>query len=827
MNGATPKSALAERVVIFVCFFVSGSTSLVLETAWSKQLSYILGVDLFGTATTVVAYMAGLGLGAHLAERFARLWVPRPLACYAFLQLAIGLIGMASIPMLVGTTPLFSLLYQLNQSQAPFLLLRFLVTLVLLLPATTLMGMTLPVVVRAGGLLGNGGVRVAAVLYGVNTLGAVLGTTLAGLVLIPAFGLAKTCLVAGALDLTIACAIGLVHLRSNLVLRSSVSPDEQAASHSITLADLRRAFPIYCAVAFSGAAGLGLELSWFRLLVQVQGPTVTALAVTLAVFLTGIGLGSTLMGWMMRWFRSGTSALGASLAWTTVGAIVPAFFVDRIPAWYLALWRDWGGAGTDVDLLLVQLTTAACIVLPATLGLGASFPAGIWAYQQATHDNESALANSVESPFAAARLFYVNTIGSVVGALVWAFGVLPGAGAVAGIKAAAILAAVGIGVTQGAAITRLRVTWYNYLLPAGLIICVSLVPRPDPLTLNSGPFSSVRSPKAEATVDIRPLRKDAKLLFAKEGYNTSIAVIKNRHGRNAIDIAYSGKWEASTHPSSIRHLVLLGQLPMMLAKAAPERVLVIGLGAGITSGSVLRYGSVQRLDIVELEPAIVEGSAFFNSFSGDPTHDPRTRLILQDGRTHVMFGRQNYDVITSDPVHPWVKGASNLYTQEFYRSARERLGEDGVFCQWIPSSMSSASFETIAKTMRSVFGDVKVMFSEGEGIALASDRPIEISRERLEQVLKDDKVREQLATYRLAELDKLVDFLERRLRVVPPPETLNVPVNTDDNVLLEHKLPWEMFHGDRALETTFPLAVPRSTKSTSKNRSQEGTKPSP
>jgi spermidine synthase len=802
--------ALAKRLVIFSCFFVSGATSLALETAWSKQLSYILGVDLFGTATTVVAYMTGLGLGAYLAERFAQLWLPRPLVCYALLQVGIGLIGMASIPMLVGTTPLFSLLYHLNQSQAPFLLLRFLVTLGLLLPATTLMGMTLPMVVSAGGRLGTAGVRVAALLYGLNTLGAVVGTTLAGLVLIPRLGLSRTCLVAGGIDLAIACIIGLIFVRST-TSHLSVSVDVQRTSRA-SAGGWRRAFPVYCAVALSGAAGLGLELSWFRLLVQVQGPTVTALAVTLAVFLTGIGLGSASMGWLMRWFRSGESALAASLAWTAVGAIAPMFFVDRIPAWYLELWRAWGRAGRDIDLLLVQLTTAACIILPATLGLGASFPAGIWAYQKSAHTDDSAAASSGESPFAAARLFYVNTIGSVVGALVWAFGVLPGAGAVAGIKAAAAMAAAGIGVTLGMRFIQLRVTWRSYLLLATLVACIISVPRPNPLILNSGPFSSVRSREAESKVDIKPLRKEATLLFAKEGYNTSVAVIKNRHGRDSIDIAYSGKWEASTHPSSIRHLVLLGQLPMMLAKTAPERVLVIGLGAGITSGSVLRHSSVRRLDIVELEPAIIEGSAFFNSFSGDPTHDARTQLMLQDGRTHVVFGRQAYDVITSDPVHPWVKGASNLYTQEFYRGAHERLGEAGVFCQWIPSSMTTDSFKTIAKTMRSVFADVKVMFSEGEGIAVASDRPIVIERERLAQVLNDDEVRADLEKYHLSDLDELVEFLQRHLRVVPPPEELHVPVNTDDNVLLEHALPWEMFHGARAVEAAFPLAIPRRPK---------------
>lgn len=803
--------SLLPRSLLFFCFFLSGFTSLVLETAWSKQLSYLLGVDLFGAATTVASYMSGLGLGAFLAFKYAHRFLARPLQIYALLQVLIGIAGLLSIPLLRATTPLFSALYQLNQNQVLFIALRFLVTFSLLLPATTLMGMTLPVVIGAQRSSALAGPRVAGLLYGINTLGAVAGAVCAGFFFIPMWGLLKTCVIGGLFDLVIAALTCLLFL-SKKSQRSTTPPATPLAQVKTP----RTRYWVLVALGLSGVSALGLELSWFRLLAHVTGPSVSAFAITLAMFLCGIGLGSLILSAMMRWLASGRTALIVSLIWTAVGAIVPAYYINDIPGWYLEIWKVWGVAGRDFDLIRTQSAIAAIVILPAALGLGAAFPAALWAIEQ--HDRQDKNASNTLDPHATStaassgQLFFSNTVGALFGTLLWAFVVLPHLGAAGGIKLAATCSLLALLVVLIASQPK-RSTFTVLTYGLGLFVAgaVFLAPAANPRKQNSGLFNAVRGPLAKGKVDVRPLRDEAELLFHKEGYNASIAVIKNRHGRNAIDISYSGKWVASTHPSSLKHLILLGHLPMLLASPAPRSALVIGLGSGITSGSVVRYSSLQRVDIVEIEPAVIQGAAFFNKFSDAPLTDPRVRLLLQDGRTHVFFSKNKYDVITSDPIHPWVKGASNLYTREFYAKVLSSLNPDGVYCQWIPSSMSRDSFASILKTMRSVFGDVKLLFSGGEAIALASHSPLAFKTERLEEALADDRVHKELQRYRLGKMEELTTFLARSLRIVPEANALRGTINTDDNVSLEHALPWDTFHGDRADGRDFPLATSAKT----------------
>lgn len=791
------------KALLSLCFFLSGFSSLVLETVWSKQLSYLLGVDLFGAATAVVAYMLGLGLGAFVAARPAMLRWRDPLELYAGLQLTIGVLGLISIPTLRGTEPLFSWVYQLNNHPVLFVGVRFVVTLAILLPATTLMGMTLPVVVASLNKATSSAHRLTGTLYGINTVGAVVGTLTAGFYLIPRAGLLRTSITAGALDVLLAMVV-LGYCR----LRAKAQPVAIEGDQGALAPRALRLDPAICvAVCLSGVCALGLELSWFRLVVQVMGPSVNAFSITLAVFLMGIGLGSALLALLPSRRISGRHALVAALIWAVIGATIPAYFINEIPTAYLRLWGRWGAVGRDWDLIRTQAAIAALIILPATLGLGAAFPAGIWALERPQGDSMPGQTSSAAR--ATGLLYFCNTLGSVVGTALWAFWFLPHLGARGG-----ILMAAGAGILAIAVLLlpHLRVhrrsTWWPLLAVPLLIVLVLRVPAVDTRMQNAGFFNAVRAQRAKGKVDTKPLRKEASVLFSKEGYGASVAVIKNRYGRDSIDIAYSGKWEASTHPGSIKHLVLLGQLPMFAVPKPPRRAVVIGLGAGITTGHVLSHSSLERVDIVEIEPAVVEASRFFDSYSGRPLDDPRHRIIVQDGRTHVVFSRETYEVITSDPIHPWVKGASNLYTYEYYKSALSRLAPGGVYCQWIPSSMSRASFVSILKTMRAAFFDVKLLFSGGEAIALGAATPVTFSTERLTQALADPSVRASLGRYRLGSVKELELFLSRNLRAVPPPPKLHGKLNTDDNVWLEYALPWDMFHGDRAYARDFPLAAP-------------------
>lgn len=340
-----PAAPLWTGIAIVSCFFLSGLTSLMLETAWSKSLSYLLGADLYGAATTIIAYMAGLGFGALVAARWGRK-LPPTLKTYALLQLAIGALGMVSVPALMSTSGLFNVLYGLTSHHVLFLALRFFVTFVALLPATTLMGMTLPTIVGAHGVGRVSSPAAVGLLYGLNTLGAVVGTVLAGFYFVPRVGLTKTCLIAGGIDVLLAGIAYVLYRRAGVEVR-----EEKGAEGSTRY---RIDAGIAVAVGLSGVMALGLELSWFRLLGQVIGPTVQAFALTLAVFLTGVGLGSVLGSRALRWFPSGEAALLFFLLTGALFALGPAYILDDIPGLYQRLWGKSAPDHPELSLALVQ-----------------------------------------------------------------------------------------------------------------------------------------------------------------------------------------------------------------------------------------------------------------------------------------------------------------------------------------------------------------------------------------------------------------------------------------------------------------------------------------
>ena len=224
-------------------------------------------------------------------------------------------------------------------------------------------------------------------------------------------------------------------------------------------------------------------------------------------------------------------------------------------------------------------------------------------------------------------------------------------------------------------------------------------------------------------------------------------------------------------------------------------LVVIGLGTGITSGSLLQHRSLESLDLVEIEPAVLEASDFFREYNHSPLQDPRTRVIVQDGRTYVGFGSRTYDLITSDPIHPWVKGAANLYTVEYYQHARRRLNDGGIFCQWIPSTMSVRAFRSILRTIHEAFPHVKFLFADREVVALPSLEPIEVRPDEIRERVKEPEVQKSLGGMYLSSPEKVLELLEKDLHPISATNHQLGDLNTDDNVLLEHLLPWDTFHG--------------------------------
>ena len=337
-SHVSPKLAPRTAIPWFLLlpFFLSGATSLTLEVAWSKVLSYLLGVDLYGSATVVTAYMAGIGLGAYLSARLPHAWRRSPLT-YAALQGIIGLFGMMSVPLFHATEPFFVLLYGRSfSSPHQFLMLRFLVVCGLMLVPATLMGMTLPILAWGGQDRSPAGfARWTGLLYGVNTVGAVAGTLAAGFGLIPWVGLTATCRWAGLADLAIG---GMVVWYGRHLLWEGKRQEAQRAPAAPSFEGLRApAWPplvVGLSYLLTGLAALIFEMSWFRLLAQIVGPSVDAFAVMLAVYLLGIGVGSLLAAGFVRRIEDARAALGAGMLCVALIALGTRLYLNELPLLY-------------------------------------------------------------------------------------------------------------------------------------------------------------------------------------------------------------------------------------------------------------------------------------------------------------------------------------------------------------------------------------------------------------------------------------------------------------------------------------------------------------
>jgi spermidine synthase len=792
-----PSRRAAIPWFLLLPFFFSGATSLVLEVAWSKVLSYLLGVDLYASATVVTAYMAGIGLGAYLSVRLPHPWRHSPLT-YALLQAIIGLFGMMSVPLFRATQPLLAVLYGLSFANAAlFLLLRFLVVFSLMLLPATLMGMTLPILAGVGqDRSGAGFARWAGLLYGVNTVGAVAGTLAAGFGLIPWLGLNATCRWAGLADLAIG---GVVLVYGRRLLREATRRKAHTApAPSVSEAAQNPAWPplaVGLPFLLSGMAALILEMDWFRLLSQMIGPSVHAFAVMLAVYLLGIGLGSLLAAGVVRRIADARAALGLGMVYVALAALGTRLYLNALPLMYGRLFLRLSAETFTIWHLLAQSAVAALAIAPVTLGLGFLFPLAI----RACSAEVGPAAEMDGAPVGG--LLFLNTMGGVVGCLLAGFEFLPRLG-VSGtlvVTAGMLLcpAAMLLLTARHWGALRRRGVALAGLAAAGLLMF--LAPPTDQAVMTAGVYAEMLNRDAfrQRLAQGGGQVFGGDLIFVQEGINNVVAVVANRYGDGNLTLHLSGHWEATTEFLGRIHLHMLGYLPVLFARQA-ESAAVIGLGTGITTGSLLRYPTLRRVDVAEIEPAVVAATPLYNFINHRPLADPRTRLFLIDGRSLLTYGDQTYDVISVDPIHPFVAGSGNLYSEDFYRIVRSRLNPGGIFCQWMPLGVvSPEAFDTMLATLRSVFPHLALFTFFHEGVVLASAEPLRIPWSELAARFSAPPMRTAFAKLDIHTPFNLVAFLAGAGRQIDAYLAGYDHRNTDDNVWLEHRIAVDAF--DRRL----------------------------
>ncbi len=651
--------------LLLLLFFASGCAALIYEIVWFQLLPLAIGSTATSMGVLLGTYMGGLCLGSFTLPRFVSVQ-HHPLRVYAWLEIGIGLCALGFLALI----PLVDRLYPTaSVGGLGGILLRGSIAAVCLLPPTFLMGGTLPAVARWLEVSPRG-VSWLGLFYGANTAGAVFGCLVAGFFLLRITDTATATFAAAAVNgfLAVIAAVlaAFAPHRVPAGEKKQQSPVRVPGTRSVDIA-----------IALSGLSALGAEVVWTRQLSLLLGGTVYAFSIILAVFLLGIGIGSAAGSVLARRTPRPRLALGlcqlflaAAIAWTA------AMVSKSLPYWPV------NTSLSKSPWLTFQLDLARCLwaILPGTLLWGASFPLAL-----------AAAAGGRDPGRLVGRIYASNTIGAILGAVGFSLLIIPGLGTqqsqrlLIGIAAAAAL------VTLGPLIRPFR-TDASILRVSGRsrTFAIAAISFAALLGLVFALIRSVPQSPWELVAYGRrvPSRAgEASLLYFGEGMNASVAVTETSSQKRVFHV--SGRAEASSDPADMRMQRMLGHLPALL-HPKPRTVLVVGCGAGVTAGSFVLHPGVQKIVICEIEPLIPRVVAgFFNGENYDVLDDPRTEVVIDDARHYILRTKERFDLITSDPIHPWIKGSATLYTKEYFEICKQHLNPGGVIAQWVPLYESS------------------------------------------------------------------------------------------------------------------------------------------
>lgn len=779
--------------MIAVCFMMSGAAALIYEVLWTRMLGLVFGATTVAISVVLTAFMGGLALGGAIGARSVDR-LRNPLRAYALIEIAIGLCALALPSMFRVAAAVDATLWQtFHPGDSLFTLLRFLIVGAVLLLPTVLMGATLPIIVTAVRQIGDARAVTISRLYGLNLLGAILGTVIAAFVLLPALGVRATIWSAASINLLVGVAALLLARRMKLMDQAPTGSSDR--EHSLQTVNVEAAdgsvFWFACAFC-SGFVTIGMQVIWSRALSMIIGSSTYAFALVLALFLVGLALGAWLVSFIAPAHARRLRRVVFVVQLLTVAALfmslrltnsVPELLIFmgfrmRVESWY--------------DLLGLQSIAATILILvPATL-MGMVMPAVLTWAGKPSLEKSSAGKN-------VGQVYALNTVGAITGAIVTTFMLIPKTSSrfATFFMAAICLSVAGVAYQQRREASDASIVRGLSIGTAAVAVIVLLFiwPRLNLNELSVGAYDSfirvlakARGGAPENVNENEP--GDHALLMYEEGRTATVSV---RRDWGITSVAINGRTNASD-ADDMPTQVMLGQLGVLTA-ARLDNALIIGFATGVTAGSVLQ-SPIETLDGIEIEPAAIASSRFFDHVNNRPLVDRRLRMIVDDARTYLRVNPTKYDLIISEPSHPWVPGVANLFTHEFFEIGRERLRDDGVFVQWLQIyQLSTENLQSVLATFQQVFPHVAVFRIGGSAkgkdlILIGSRQPIAL--DRIAERMQDAKVAADLKRVGLAKsTDVMAWFVGDESRFSPA--VSKAVINTDDNMHVETVAPREAF----------------------------------
>jgi len=705
-----PTRASRFLPLLMALFAASGCSALIYEIVWYQLLQLAIGSTAISLGFLLAAYMGGLCAGSLALPRLGLQF--HPLRIYAALELGIA----AFAALALAGIPLVDRVYIAGDEHGmPGFLLRALIAAICLLPPTVLMGASLPALARWV----ESTPRAASwwgALYGANTAGAVLGCLLAGFYLLRLYNTAVATWFAVGVNLAVAAASYAISKRTPAPIWIGAAPVTPRRPGLWA-----RHWPVYVAIAISGAGALGAEVVWTRLMAMLLGSTVYVFSIILAVFLIGLAIGSGVGSALVRSVRPQLALgwcqvlLAGGIAWTA------CMIADSLPYWPidpLMAASPW---------FIFQLDMARCLwaILPPTLLWGASFPLACAAVAEAGEDS----GRVVGSVYAA------NTFGAILGALLVSLFLVPAIGTQQTERVLLVASAAGAVFVLAPCIRRSCSLSLAAAVAASMALALWLASAVDPLPGKVVAYGRRTAVKLQSST----------LLYMVEGINSSVAITRWSDGNLEVDV--NGHVEATTEPYDMKLQRMVGHLPALL-HTNPRSVLGIGFGAGVSAGTFTRYPCIEKITVCEIEPVIPPTSTrYFARQNYDVLHNPRTHIIFDDARHYVLTTPEKFDIIASDPLDVFVKGTAALYTKEYFDAIQKRLNPGGYFSLYVPL------YESDERTVRSElatffasfpYGTVWANTVDGRGydmVFLGQAGPLSIDLDTVEARLQRDDYR--------------------------------------------------------------------------------------
>jgi spermidine synthase len=789
----------------YLLFFLSGAAALMYQVAWVRSLTLVFGGSHLAVTAVLSIFMAGLALGGYTIGRYADS-VRKPLRLYGYLELGIAL----SAIVFMGLMKLYPSIYVFlargkDNAHLYLTVIRIVFSAVALIVPTTLMGGTLPLLTRFVSRQ-PGTVRgYLSFLYGVNTLGAVVGAVAAGFFFLRYYALSWTLHIA--IFVNVLIGVTAVLLQSRIGAMPDPGPDNsghaeerglrngkkarEAAVAGAAPEKIREFVPsmkiVLWGIGVSGFCALGYEVLWTRILCLFVGASVYGFTTVLAAFLSGIALGSgaygifpKVLGIKDRGARSSLFGFGLVQIGIGMSALLVSLHIRSLPADVVHLLTFFHNTGMEIFWAKTWanfLLAFFYMIVPAFL-MGLAFPLAGKVYAE--------YRNRVGS--AVGEVLAYNTVGAILGAATSGFVLIYFVGIERSIE---VLIATNIGfglfIISGMRNNRLLTAAAAGLTAASVLFF--MVNQRDLRLWDANYFFFYQSAvpqEFDSPEKIRSRLADVDLLYYGEGVESIVSSFK-AHGGYQYFLT-NGRTEASTDLSDQQCQFTLGYLPMLLNRD-PKNVLVVGLGSGMTLGAVSAYPGVEHVTLAEIEPKVVGVARSFAAYNHHVLDNPGLKVVFNDGRNFLMTSRQKFDVITADPIHPWFRGAGYLYTSEYFRIAAEHLTPGGVVCQWLPLyELTVKDIKSVVKTFSRNFRYTMMWVTFDDAELVGSNSPFNMDEARIARKMADPVINTDLKRVGMGSAADFLSYFVMGTRGIAEFGKDGV-VNTDDNLYLEFSAP--------------------------------------